>query len=284
MKILITGANGSVGEILIDKLLGSGFNDLVILSRKRIQKNSIPTILGDLENYQSLLSASTGIDTIIHLAATTHSSSSKKYFSTNTEGTKNLLVAAQQNSVPNFIFISSTSASEEGGAYAYSKLLAEKEVKKYQYNWTIIRISEIYGINNGKEAIQKLIEKIKKSYFIFIPRSNNAKLCPVHIEDIINTIIYSLTTQDKKSEYILAGPQCFTYEEFCKKVAEEYQKKIQLIRVPIWIIKIAAFLLPGIIVSDQVPRLLVKKSYDITTASKCLNFKPRKFSAKNSLQ
>ncbi len=137
MKILITGANGGIGKILIKKLIKAGFNDLTVLSRgksKFEETKKFKVKIGDLDNFNSLDKALKNIDIIIHLAGITHTKKTKKYFQINTEGTKNLLQAAEKNFVKKFIFISSRAASEKGGAYAYSKFLAEQMVKKYKYD------------------------------------------------------------------------------------------------------------------------------------------------------
>ena len=279
MKILITGASGGIGKILIKKLIKAGFDDLVILSRgksKFEETEKLKIRIGNLDNFNSLDKALKNIDIIIHLAGITHTKKTKKYFQINTEGTKNLLQAAEKNFVKKFIFVSSRAASEVGGAYAYSKLLAEQMVKKYKFSWIILKPAEVYGAKND-EAVQKLINKIKKSYFIPVPRKGEFELSPVFVDDVVAVIINSIQTLKNNTSYILAGANSFSYKNLVNLIARACNKKIKIIYVPIFILKIIAFVFPRLLVSDQIPRLLVKKSDDISLAREYLNFNPRNF-------
>ena len=279
MKILITGASGGVGKILIKKLIKAGFDDLAVLSRNKYkfqETEKLKVKVENLNNLDSLNKALKNIDVIIHLAGITHTNKTKKYFQINTEGTKNLLQAAEKNSVKKFIFISSRAASENGGAYAYSKFLAEQMIKKYKYDWIILKPSEIYGTNNN-EAIQKLINKIKNSYFIPVPGKGNFELSPVFVDDIAETIINSIQTKKNNTSYVLAGANSFSYKKLVNLIARTYNKKIKIIYIPVFILKIAAFIFPNILVRDQIPRLLAKKSSDISLAREYLDFNPLSF-------
>ena len=279
MKILITGASGGIGKILIKKLIKAGFNNLAVLSRgksKFKETEKLKVKIGNLNNFDSLDKALKNIDIIIHLAGVTHTNKTKKYFQINTEGTKNLLQAAEKNSVKKFIFISSRAASEFGGAYAYSKLLAEQLVEKYKRDWIILKPAEIYGAKND-EAIQKLIDKIKKFYFIPVPGKGKFKLSPVFVDDVAAAIINSIKTTKNNSSYILAGADSFSYKNLVNLTTRAYNKKIKIIYVPIFALKIVALIFPRLLVKDQIPRLLVKKSDDISLAREYLNFNPRNF-------
>ena len=279
MKILITGASGGIGKILIKKLIKAEFDDLAILSRSKSkfkETENLKIKIGNLDDFNSLDKALKNIDVIIHLAGITHTNKTKKYFQINAIGTKNLLRAAKKNSVKKFIFISSRAASETGGTYAYSKFLAEQMVKKYKHDWIILKPAEIYGAKND-EAIQKLINKIKNSYFIPVPGKGEFELNPVFVDDVVMVIINSIQTKKNNTSYILAGANSFSYKNLVNLIARAYDKKIKIIYAPFFALKIIAFVFPSLLVKDQIPRLLVKKSDDISFAREYLNFNPRSF-------
>jgi len=285
MFILITGATGQIGEKLISALKNSE-HKIRILSRNsqnNLKDNKIESVIGDLKNLKSLEKATINIDTIIHLAAITHTNDQKLYYHINTEGTKNLLTAAEKNKVKNFIYISSRTAGIEGGAYAHSKLLAEELVKKSSLNWVILRPSEVYGAND-KEAISKLINIIKKNPIIPIIGDGKYCLNPVHIDDLIQTIsiIVNKNIYSRKT-YIIAGPKEISYNDLVDKLAKKLKVKIIKIHIPIFFARLIAYLFflfkKDILVRDQVPRLLSKKPGGIEEARKDLGFKPRNLEA-----
>lgn len=283
MRILITGATGQVGKKLITSMENSGHKIRILARSSQIapkinnQKNECA--FGDLENSASLEKATANIDTIIHLAAITHTNDQKLYYRINTEGAKNLLAAARKNSVKNLIFISSRTAGIEGGAYACSKLLAEKLVKKSSLNWVILKPSEIYGAS-GKEAISKLMNIIKKSPIVPIIGDGKYLLNPVHIDDLVQAIsaIINKNIYPQKI-YTIAGPEEISYNDLVDKLAKILKVKIIKIHIPIFLAKFAAYLFfllkKDIIVMDQIPRLLCEKTGDIAEAKKDLGFNPR---------
>lgn len=282
MRILITGATGIVGKKLLTELNRFSY-DIRILTRKKenyaATSDNFEYAAGNLEDKNSLDNATRGIDTVIHLAAITHTNNQKLYYQINIEGTKNLLRAAEKNGVKNFIFISSRVASIEGGAYAHSKLLAEEAVKSSQLNWIILRPAEIYGAGE-KEAVSKLIHIIKNNKFIPIIGNGQYSLSPVYIDDIIECIAEILQKNSySKKTYTLAGPEEFTFTELTDKISKVLKVKRIKIFIPIFSLKALAFFFylakSDIIVEDQIPRLLCAKSSDISLAKKDLNFHPR---------
>lgn len=282
MLILITGATGSVGKKLTDKLQNSGYR-LRILERKvdaiNISGGNIERAKGSLEDIKSLNEALSGIDIVIHLAGITHTNKEALYFKINTGGTKNLIKACKNNGVKKFIYISSRTACEEGGAYAKSKLLAEKALLESDLDWVILRPAEIYGAG-GKEAISKLINIIEKSPFIPIIGNGQYLLSPVHADDLIQSILAILKNNAySKKIYTIAGPEEFTYSELTDKISKILGVKRRKIFIPLSVFEFLAFVFylfkKDILVRDQIPRLICKKSSDIAPAKKELGFNPR---------
>ena len=189
--ILITGAMGMIGRKLLEKLIREEYKISVLVKyekEKELFKNfSLDFRVGNLLDKEGLYAITSGIDAVIHLAGITHTNTTKLYYQVNTEGTKNLLEACEKNHVKRFIFISSRTASVEGGAYAYSKLLAEEEVKKSSIPWVILRLGEVYGAGE-KEAISRLVRTIQEGYFVPIIGNGKYGVCPVYIDDVIITI------------------------------------------------------------------------------------------------
>ena len=123
MKILITGASSTLGKNLTVKLLQKKqFSIRLLEHRSPVCRENCEIFQGDLQVINSLDRACSEIETVVHLAALTHSSSGKEYFKINEQGTKNLIAACKKNNVRRLIFVSSVAASEEGGDYGVSKL------------------------------------------------------------------------------------------------------------------------------------------------------------------
>ena len=161
MKIFLTGASGFLGNRLLESLVHRDRLSLKILQhRKVVICEDCEIVKGGLSDPEIVSAAVTGVDTVVHVAALTHSHKEDEYFRVNSAGTKNLVKAAEKMGVRRFVYVSSFAAHPQGGSYAVSKLEGEKHVKQSTLSWVIIRPSEVYG-DRSSDAINKLIQWIK---------------------------------------------------------------------------------------------------------------------------
>ncbi len=281
MNLLITGASSTLGKNLASELLKIGkFSIRLLEHHSSVSNEHCEIFKGDLQNIENLNNACAGIDTVIHLAALTHSSSSKSYFNINVVGTENLLAACQKNKVKRFIFVSSSAASEKGGEYGVSKLRGEEKVKRSSLDWVILRPSEIYG-PNMEEGIGKLISWIKKFPVIPVIGDGSYFLSPVYVDDIINIMVEIIKDNLFIKETLnLCGPEKMTMNELVDRLARIHKVQRKKMFFPIWFVRLGiAFLSivkPDVIFSDQVPRLLCDKDRTINKTQAIIPYNPRK--------
>ena len=281
MNLLITGASSTLGKNLASELLKIGkFSIRLLEHHSSVSNEHCEIFKGDLQNIENLNNACAGIDTVIHLAALTHSSSSKSYFNINVVGTENLLAACQKNKVKRFIFVSSSAASEKGGEYGVSKLRGEEKVKRSSLDWVILRPSEIYG-PNMEEGIGKLISWIKKFPVIPVIGDGSYFLSPVYVDDIINIMVEIIKDNLFIKETLnLCGPEKMTMNELIDRIARIHEIQRKKIFLPIWFVRLGITFLsmvkPNFVFSDQIPRLLCDKDRKINKTQAIISYNPRK--------
>lgn len=142
-KVLITGGAGFLGINLIRHLLSRGFGDIAVLDIAELdypERGRVHLIRADVRDREAVLSAVRGIDRVVHAAAALPLYRREAIFSTDVEGTRNLLEAAFRQGVERFIHISSTAVYgiphhhpvyEDDrlagvGPYGKAKILAER--------------------------------------------------------------------------------------------------------------------------------------------------------------
>ena len=160
-NILITGSEGRIGKILIQKL-SKAFNFWCLdKTLVQVNKQSRAVDIGDFKKlafvFREMQEASGGIDAVIHLAANSQLNAPwKSVLHNNIIGTKNIYECARQCSIRKVIFASTnhvTGCYEKSGTpkniisisdpvcpdsdYASSKIFGEALAKEYL---------EIYGI------------------------------------------------------------------------------------------------------------------------------------------
>ena len=246
---------------------------------KFCNSGEIINITGDLLFPGSYEAALRGIDTILHMAAVTHTNNVSKYYEVNSNTTLKLLEAAKAHGVRRFIFISTRAISEKGGHYSRSKAIAEGYVRKSGMDWVILRLGEVYGIFS-KTGVDMLIRNIKRFPFVPVVGNGQYRLAPIHISDIISSIIAVIEAKDKVNKvYNITGPEGFTYNELVDKISNLEGLSRVKVHIPLALVRILSKMCARIpkcdfLAEDQLPRLLCKKDEDISPAAKDINFHP----------
>lgn len=201
MAILLTGANGFLGKIII-KILEEKYQ-IVTLSRN--SGNYQISLNEQVPNFENIF------DIVIHAAGKAHSTpqtndEKKKFHEVNVIGTENLLKGLKKKGIPKkFVFISSVSVyGKEFGdkineehpldakdAYGLSKIKAEKLVQ----NWcdengvvcTILRLPLLVG-KNAPGNLGAMLKGIDKGYYFNIG-GGEARKSMVLGQDVAHFII-----------------------------------------------------------------------------------------------
>src|SRR5262245_30071829 len=125
--ILITGATGFVGRILLPRLAESGFETRVLLrpSRRtpRLPKRlPVQVALASLEDERGLRTALVDVDTIVHLVGAEWRGLKSNVLTVDAHGTRALIEAAQAAGVSRLLYLSHLGADR---ASAYPVLKAK---------------------------------------------------------------------------------------------------------------------------------------------------------------
>ena len=169
MRVLVTGGSGFLGSYVAEGLSALG-HTVRALVRPRSDKKILEKLPGvefapgAIEERASLDCAMRGVDAVIHVAGLVKARNSAEFYLVNTEGTRNLLAAAEANApgLRRFVYVSSLAAvgpSHDGKPvpddatprpvthYGRSKLAAEQAIvaAKDRVPVTVIRPPLIYG-------------------------------------------------------------------------------------------------------------------------------------------
>ena len=137
--LLITGGTGSFGNAALKRFLCLGLKEIRIFSRdekkqddmrKRLNNSKVKFYIGDVRNFNSVLTATRGVDFIFNAAALKQVPSCEFYpmeaLQTNVIGSENVLEAAIQNSVTRVVCLSTDKAVYPINAMGMSKAMMEK--------------------------------------------------------------------------------------------------------------------------------------------------------------
>ena len=150
MKILITGGSGFLGINLVRYLLQKGYRNIVVLDIADFDYpdvvSQITFVKGDIRDKNKVFHVMNGVNQVIHTAAALPLYKKDEIFTTDVDGTRNLLEAAHQCHVERFIHISSTAVYgipdhhplyeddklDGVGPYGKAKIMAEEVCLEYR--------------------------------------------------------------------------------------------------------------------------------------------------------
>jgi len=179
-NILVTGGAGSVGTILVRRLLQRNPNTVRIFDqsepglaalKKTLDDDRCRFLAGNVRDKDRLERAVDGIDIVVHTAAMKHVDVCEynpfEAVQTNIVGLQNLIEAAIDADVDRFIFTSSDKAVHPANTMGTTKLLGEKLVtaaNKYRGSHDIRLASVRFGnvINSSQSVIPVFKEQISK--------------------------------------------------------------------------------------------------------------------------
>ncbi|MFQ5716633.1 MAG: NAD-dependent epimerase/dehydratase family protein [Nitrospinales bacterium] len=281
MKILCTGATGGLGRSLVPRLVEQERLRVKALAhRSPLTLDGCEEATGDLNNPESLERVTVDIDTVVHLAALTHTNRRDDYFRVNLEGTRNLLKASVKNGVRRFVYVSSRTAHPKGGGYSESKFQAEELVKKSGLSWVILRPAEVYG-EGSPDAINKLVRWIQKFKVVPIIGNGQYRLSPVFIDDVVLAMTQIIAMENLRGVTLtLGGPEEISFTSLVDRISRFLGVKRLKIFVPVLLVQCLVesvlLLKKDFLARDQIPRLLCDKLPGDDIPSDLLPYRPRK--------
>ena len=261
LKILITGSSGFIGTSFISKF----YNDFDIISvirdtkkKKKVQivkKIKVETTLIEDEKIIEIIKKHKPT-IVLHLANFGSVIDCEKFsdeaFKVNVNGVMNVITGCLQTNAK-LIFISSRevygetlkglSAEDDtpnpNNVLGITKLLAENMIRNasnhFDLDYTIIRASNVYGINGNKFVVGKMINSALQKERIVV-NGGNQRLNLIHVNDLLNMIKVVIQKKKLSSKQIfnVGSNDNISVKELAKYIAKTIDQDVKIeIKKPI---------------------------------------------------
>ena len=222
-KILITGATGSFGKKMIDRIIKKyKFKRLVIFSRDELKQSLIREkysedknknlrfFIGDIRDQERVKAAFNDIDIVIHAAAlkqvTTAEYNPMECIKTNIIGAENVIKAALANNVKKVVALSTDKAVDPVNLYGATKLAAEKLFISANNifgnkptRFSVVRYGNVIG---SRGSVVEVFNKILATNKPFPITDKNMTRFWMTIDESVNLVLRSLKLMNGGETYI----------------------------------------------------------------------------------
>jgi NADH dehydrogenase len=160
-----------------------------------------------------------GVETVVHLAATTGKARPRLHRQVNLEGTRQLLARAQQAGARRFLFVSSIAVTYRDRShyhYAAAKSAAETLVQSSGMDWLIVRPTIVLG--PGSPALASLRRLALLPVPLLFGKGDHA-VQPIHVADLARLLVTALTLERWGGRAVEAGgPETLTLRELLARI------------------------------------------------------------------
>lgn len=211
MNILLTGASGFIGHNLVAELAAAGHRIKPVCRSEGIDFSRMLSAADWLPQLE-------GVDAVINSVGIIGESGSQRFEPLHTLAPSALFRACAQAGVRRVLQISALGADKAAfSAYHLSKRAADDCLRSLDLDWFVLRPSLIYGLG-GKSA--DLFMRLAALPRIPVIDNGQQELQPVHISDVVATVMQGLTSPKTMQTLDIVGTEIITFAEWLQTMRQ----------------------------------------------------------------
>jgi len=227
MNILLTGACGFIGRNIAYQLSAAGHQ---VRGVSRSQGFDFCQMKGSAD-WLPLLD---GIDAVINSVGIIGEAATQRFAPLHTLAPQALFRACGEAGVRRVVQISALGTDASAfSAYHLSKLAADDYLRSLDLDWFVLRPSLVYG-RAGTSS--ELFMRMARLPLIPLIGSGQQPLQPVHISDVVATVIACLSAPQAQQTLDIVGSQTLSFAEWL-----QYMRRAQglsagrMLHIPLWL-------------------------------------------------
>jgi UDP-N-acetylglucosamine 4,6-dehydratase/5-epimerase len=220
---LVTGGTGSFGKTIAHELEKLGAKEIRIFSRDEkkqedmridLSNSKYKFYIGDVRDYQSLLSALEGVDYVFHAAALKQVPSCEFYpmgaVKTNVNGTENLIRASIEQKIKKVIVLSTDKAVYPINAMGISKAMAEKVAiamsRMIDNSGTVVCCTRYGNVMGSRGSVIPLFAKqILNDDYVTITDPNMTRFL-MTLDDSVDLVLHAFRNGQQGDIFVKKSP------------------------------------------------------------------------------
>jgi uncharacterized protein YbjT (DUF2867 family) len=227
-KVLVTGASGYVGGILVPELIARGYKvRIMVRETSPVYRTLWPEVevaVADALNQEQLKAALDGIDTAYYLIHSLRLGP-RGFEVADIRAAANFRKAAEAKHIKRIIYLGGLGDIRSSlSSHLRNRIAVAQELKKGRVAVTVLRAAVIIGSGSASyEIIQHLVKAVP---ILAIPRWAKNKCQPIAISDVIKYLVGVLEIlKTSGKSFDIGGRDILTYETMLKTLAVLLNKK-----------------------------------------------------------
>ena len=234
MRILVAGATGFVGRRLVASLHEQG-HDVVAFSRSASEEtfpSGVEPFDGDLADPASVAELCTDIDVAYYLI---HSLTASDFADRDREYARRFAALASDAGVDRVVYLSGISGADDKAAlspHLASRREVESVLAEGTFDLTVLRAAIIIGAESASfRIVDDLTDRLP---VMVVPQWVQTPCQPIGIDDAVAYLVGVLDAPATRGEiYDIGGPDASSYAGLLRLTAQEKDKRLYLIPVPV---------------------------------------------------
>jgi len=264
MTVLVTGGSGFIGPHVIHALRARELPVRALVRdparASRLAAWGVELVKGDVTEPASLRAACAGVDAVVHLVAIIKGSS-EGFERVMSQGTRELVVAAQDAGVRRFVLTSALGLDErskDAVPYFRAKWEMERVVKGSGLEHVVLRPSFVFGRDGG--VLPTFVRLARWAPVTPVVGAGTQRLQPIWVEDLAECFARAVDEPAAANRTLdVGGPDAVTWNEFWERLKRVLGVRRPSVHVPVPLLRVQAALterLPGAPVTrDQLTML-----------------------------
>ena len=219
LKVLVTGATGNTGSVLVPALLREGINVRVFArdeaKAKSLKNAGAEVVIGDLDKPETISPALKDVDKVYFLTWNGE---------TQLRQGENFINAAKKSG--NLHIVRHSMWGSENSRIIKQGYKIDEMLKSSGLPWTILKPT--FFMQNTMMAVQTI-----SSDGVIYWDMKNGKLAMIDIRDIADSALAVITGEGYEGkEYILTGPEAISFNDVAETFSRVLDKEVKYVDVP----------------------------------------------------
>lgn len=230
--VLVTGANGFIGQRLVLDLLARGIRVRCMVRRPVVLPAGAEMVIADMLEPETLPAALAGVDTAYYLV---HSMAAgrRSFEEQDRQAAGNFVAAANSAGLRRAIYLGGLGETGDNLSHHLASRLEVAEILRGgAFATTFLRAAVIIGAGGiSFELVRSLVRRLP---VMITPRWVSTRNQPIAVADVIRYLSGCLIDERTAGEtFDIGGPDIMTYREMMERFARLMGRKLLIIPVPV---------------------------------------------------